>query len=76
MEQMTNEQIASKLNDVHAKLCRYNLILDAYLEAICIVDQSIHPRMFEVVDGLLRAAEDVLTVKEAIEDKQELEDKQ
>lgn len=69
---MTND-LASTLNDVHAKLCRYNLILDAYLEAICIVDQSIHPRMFEVVDGLRRAAEDVLTVKEAIEAEQKQE---
>lgn len=68
---MNKEQIASTLNDVHAKLCRYQLIADAYLEAIYIVDQTVHPRMFEVVDGLRRVAEDVLAVKEAIEAEQE-----
>lgn len=75
---MTND-LTSKLNDINAKLCRYQLVLDAYLEAICIVDQSIHPRMVEVVDGLRRVAEDVLAVKEAIESgqtEQEQEDKQ
>lgn len=76
MEQMTNEQIAGKLNDVHEKLCRYQIIVDAYLEAIYIVDQTPHPCMFGVLEGLRRAAEDVLTVKEAIEAKQELEDNQ
>lgn len=76
MEQMTNEQIASKLNDINAMLCRYQIIVDAYLEAIYIVDPTPHPRMFEVLEGLRRAAEDVLTVKEAIEAKQELEDNQ
>lgn len=75
---MTNEQIASKLQDIHDSMRRHMDIVYAHLEAIQTVSDAPHTRLHNALDGLYYVALDVRTVKEALESgqtEQEQEDK-
>ena len=73
---MTNEQIASKLYEIHDRLYRSLSAIEARLAVLKLRDDPMHLGLRNAADGVRIAARDVLRIKKAIEAKQKLEDNQ
>lgn len=72
---MTNEQIASKLYEIHDRLCRSLSAIEVRVDVLKFRNDPMYLGLCDAADGVRIAALDVLHIKKAIEAEQKQEDK-
>lgn len=71
---MNNEQIASKLYEIHDRMCRSLSAIEAQLVVLKLRDDPKYLCLRNAADGVRIAARDVLRIKKAIEAEQKQEE--